>query len=139
MMSEVMLKSGMLMDALGYSIPDDQLTSVNSGAPVVRMEQVNRQEQSASLSADASIESTIQSVEQEKVGPTTKEELREIIRDFEEEIGKSEPDDDRVKQLISTIREKSTDVAANLLMLALQYGVLRAHRFSLNLTPCWIR
>ena len=55
-MSEVVMKSGRLMDALGYSVPDEQLIGTGSEAPIVKMEQVNRQEQSASLSANVSIE-----------------------------------------------------------------------------------
>lgn len=132
-MSEVVLKSGRLIDHLGYTIPEDQLSNSNSDAPIIQMEQTNQQEQTANQSTTITVESTIEQISHLRKTPAEKEDLEKIVSEFEDEISKDDTDQSRIKQLIQTANEKSPDVAANLLMLALQHGIIQASQFLSNL------
>lgn len=126
MANEVVLKSGRLIDYLGYTIPNDHRISANTDSTIIRMEQTTQQEQQQST--EITIDSTIRQIRESRNTPSDKDELEKLVREFEDEISKEDTDQSRVQQLIQKADEKSTDVAANLLMLALQYGILQASK-----------
>lgn len=124
MANEVVLKSGRLIDYLGYTIPENQRISGNTDSTIIRMEQANQQ--TATQSTAVTIESTLEQITNSRNTPAEKNQLEEIVHEFENEIAKDDTDQSRIQELIQKADEKSTDVAANLMMLALQYGVIQA-------------
>ncbi|EMA45704.1 hypothetical protein C448_06905 [Halococcus morrhuae DSM 1307] len=88
------------------------------------MEQTNQQEQRQST--EITIKSTIRQIRKSRNTPSDKDELEELVREFEDEISKEDADQSRIQEIIQKADKKSTDVAANLLMLALQYGIIQA-------------
>ncbi|MGN8217049.1 hypothetical protein ACTG0T_01685 [Halococcus morrhuae DSM 1307] len=124
MANEVVLKSGRLIDYLGYTIPDNHRIRANTDSTIIRMEQTNQQEQRQST--EITIKSTIRQIRKSRNTPSDKDELEELVREFEDEISKEDADQSRIQEIIQKADKKSTDVAANLLMLALQYGIIQA-------------
>jgi predicted lipid-binding transport protein (Tim44 family) len=80
----------------------------------------------AQHSVQVSVDSTMEQISHLRTPQATREELEDIVQEFENEISDVDPDQSRVQELINKADEKSTDVAANLLMIAIQSGILKA-------------
>ena len=59
------------------------------------------------------------------MSPDDKEELKEIVQEFHNEIEDGR-DESKIKELLSRAQEYSVDVAAKMGILALQYGLVGA-------------
>lgn len=114
---DIKAKSGRLADALGYELPD--LTKQHTGdLTLVRVSQNQSQEQSS----EVTIETTLQLINNLTLSQEMKNDLRESVEEFNNELSSEEPDEGKLAQILSTVYEKSPEVAANLLILTLQQG-----------------
>lgn len=84
----------------------------------------NTQNAQQSISNEVTVESTLELVEHLSRRSEIKEELRNLIQQYQEEITQDEPDKSLLRRLIGNAKEKSPELAANLGMLALQQGLI---------------
>ena len=118
---EVRLKSAQLADAIGYDLPE--ATQADSELSLVTVESHHNTEQTVNQSQSLSFDQTIQMVDILPRDSETKEELRAIVDDFQDELDKKDPDESRLRQFLTQAESKSTEIAANLAMLALKKGL----------------
>jgi hypothetical protein len=113
------MKCGQLADALEHNIPERKLEA-SGDITVVSMaaEQSNEQ----SMNQEVSIDQVIEMVNYTTLGESKKEELQDVVRQFEDELY-GDRDPSTLRKLLSKAEEYSTDTAAKLAMLALQQGV----------------
>lgn len=130
-MRDIKLKSGRLIDRLGYSIPDDQLLDSDSGRTVIQMvEQSGELNQTTRQSAEIGIETTIEQINHlpDKT-VEEKKKLRGITRDFKDELDSEDPDNSRLDELIQSARQITPQVAVNLISLGVSQGVIEAGQY----------
>ena len=73
---------------------------------------------------EVSVESIIELIDLDPQIQNNKEEVKETVRQFNEELESDEPDSGRLRQFISDAKGYSTSVAAKLAMLGLQAGAV---------------
>jgi glycogen debranching enzyme len=81
------------------------------------------------VSQEVSIENVIEMVNYTTLNQAKQEELREIIRDFEDELSAEEPDTSKLRDFIESAKGYSVDVSAKLAMLALSHGIVDVLKF----------
>jgi hypothetical protein len=105
-----------MADALGVEVDNFEKQASAEGMTVVNVNQ------SVQQSVDVSVNSVMQLVNNLPRKDTEKEELREIVNQYKEELDSSEPDSSTLRKLIDDAREYSKDVAVRLTMLGLKNG-----------------
>jgi len=106
-----------MADALGVEVESFEKQASTEGMTVVHVNQ------SVQQSVDVSIEGVMQLVNNLPREDTEKEELREIVKQYREELNEGEPDISILRRLIDNAREYSKEVAVKLAMVGLQNGV----------------
>ena len=114
------MKCGQLADALGYDLPESKLESQGDVTVISMAAQQSNQQ---SVSQEVSIDQVIEMVNYTTLGQTQQEELKDVVREFKEELD-GDQDSGTLRQLLNKAEEYSTDVAAKLAMLALQNGIV---------------
>ena len=117
-----------LADALDIDLEDLEDSStrgelrpinVSVGQTVDQSQQQNQQQAQTQY---VDIDTIVEDVERQTMPPDEKEELKQIIREFEDELN-GERDESKLRQLLTRAEEYSVDVVAKLGILGLQYGV----------------
>lgn len=116
---EVKMKCAQLAEALGYDLPKTELESAGD-MTVITM--ANEQTSEQSVSQEVSVDNVVEMVNYTTLNQSQQAELKEIVRDFNEEVD-GEQDPSTLRDLLSKAEGYSTDVAAKLAMMALQHGI----------------
>ncbi len=82
------------------------------------------QEANPELNQNVNVESIIELVQLDPQVQNDREEMIELIKQFEKELNSENPDSGRLRQFIADAKEYSTSVAAKLAMLGLQHGAV---------------
>ena len=127
MPQQVRSKVSSLADALGIDLADLKDDSSEELRPIeltvsndVDVDQQQEQFQQQQQYVD--IERILEDVERATMAPANKEELKEIVEEFHDEL-ENETDESRLHQLLNRAEEYSVDVTAKLGILGLQYGI----------------
>lgn len=119
---EIRSRCERIANALSYDLPDVSGEVMPDEMTIITVEAAQSTHQS--VSNNVTIESTLELVNHLSRSQGTKEELRDLIERYEEELSQDEPDESVLRQLLTKTRDKSTDVATNLAALALQQGLI---------------
>ena len=77
--------------------------------------------QEQTVRQEASVATLYEQVEDaEDLTGEEQEEIRQLIDDYKDELEKESPDKSRIKQLVQSVKDRSPDVAASMIALALQ-------------------
>jgi hypothetical protein len=125
---EVKMKCGQLADALGYDLPESELER-SGDITVISLQSDLSQTSEQTVSQEVSIENVIEMVNYTTLNQAKQEELREIIRDFKDELSAEEPDTSKLRNFIESAKGYSVDVSAKLAMLALSHGIVDVLKF----------
>lgn len=106
-----------MADALGVNVKDFERRVSAEGIPVIHVNQ------SVHQSVDISVEGVMQIVNNLPRDKTEKEEFREIVEAYREELNSGSPDKSELRRLIDDARNYSKDVAVKLAMIGLQKGI----------------
>lgn len=132
---KVKLKTELIADALGLGDDFDRPTDEDE-MPIISLEyapsqdnvQEAHQEANPEMTQEAnqevSVESIMELIELDTQVQGNQEEVKELVRRFEEELESEDPDSGRLRQFIDDAKDYSTSVAAKLSMLGLQHGVI---------------
>lgn len=124
---EVKSATSQLADALGIDLSDLQKDVTDELRPIeltvsqdVDVDQQQQQKQQQQQYVD--VDQILEEIDQEMMPPGEKEELKEIVTEFRDEL-ESDVDESRLRQLLNRTEEYSVDVTAKLAILGLQYGI----------------
>jgi len=124
---EVKSRTSKLADALDINLGDLKNDTIEDLRPIelnvshdVDVDQ--QQEQSQQQQQYVDIEQILEDVDRATMPPESKEELKEIVEEFHDEL-ENKTDESRLHQLLNRAEEYSVDVTAKLGILGLQYGI----------------
>lgn len=106
-----------MADSLGVEVEDFERQASAEGMTVIHVNQ------SVQQSIDVSIEGVMQIVNNLPRDEADKEELREIVEEYREELNNESPHKSELRDLIDRARDYSKDVAVKLAMVGLQKGI----------------
>jgi len=122
-LEKVKLKTEQIADVLdlgdGFERPADE-----SGMQQIVIEQNSSQSNTQEVNQDISFEAVMQLIEYDPQVQQNKDEVEELVKEFQEELEKEDCDPDVLRKLISEVKDYSASVGAKLAMLALQKGVV---------------
>lgn len=122
-LKEVKMKCGQLADVLGYDIPESELER-SGDITVVSLQSEQQQSAEQSVSQEVSIENVLEMVNYTALNQTKQEQLKDIVREFDDELAKNDPDPSKLRNFIESAKGYSVDVSAKLAMLALGEGIV---------------
>jgi len=118
---EIRSRCEKMANALGYELPErDSGTRSSDQMVMVSVEQ----EASQDVDQEVSVESIMQLIDVDPQVQGNKEEVKEIVRNFEEALEQESPDEGRLRQFIEEAKNHSTSVAAKMGVRALQAGAV---------------
>jgi hypothetical protein len=106
-----------IADILGLDTDDFREPSTQDSFNTIHFEANQSVEQSVS------VQNIVEMVNMQMMPESDKEELREVIEEFDEELEQDDPDKSRLVGLLDTAREYRPDIALQLGALALQNGI----------------
>jgi len=101
-------------------INTDDFGSDSSGGP----QNVVRVEQNQSMEQEVTMELIMQLIDVDPQVQGSRDEVKELLREFEDELSREDPEPSVLRQFIKEMREYSTSVAAKMAIRALQAGVV---------------
>ena len=131
----VKLRTEQIADTLGLGDDFDRPTDEDE-MPIISLEyapsqeNVQRTHQEANpkmtqeANQDVSVELIMQLIDLNPQVQGNQDEVKELVRRFEEELESENPDSGVLRQFIADAKEYSTSVAAKLAMLGLQHGAI---------------
>lgn len=120
---EIKMKCGQLADVLGYELPESELKQAGD-ITVISLQSDQTQTAEQMVTQDVSIENVMEMVNYTTLNQAKEEELRKIVREFEDELSKDDPNSGRLREFIESAKSYSVDVSAKLAMLALSNGLV---------------
>lgn len=124
---QVRSNTSRLADALGIDVSEleaeqgDELHPINVTVEQ-DVDQAQQQAQAQQQQQYVDIDEVLEDIDRSTMPPGEKEELKDIVREFHEEL-EGDRDTSRLKRLLGRAEEYSVDVVAKLGILGLQYGV----------------
>lgn len=119
---EVKLKTLQIADSLNLNTDDFEEVSQSGEFAVINLNQEQAQEQAQSQTQRITVEQIIEDIEGMMISPDDREELKELVREYENELDSDDPDPSRLREIISRVRDYSDDAARKLIMLATERG-----------------
>lgn len=119
---EVKLNVLKIADSLGLDTDDFQQSSSSETLTTINIQQEQNQEQTQSQIQRVTVEQVIEDVEGLMISPDDKEELQELVREYETELESEDPDPSRFRDIVNSAENYSDDVARKLIMLATERG-----------------
>lgn len=119
---EVKMKCGQLADVLGYEIPESELEKAGD-ITVISLQSDQTQTADQTMTLENSIEQAMEMINYTTLNQPRKEELREIVRSFGEELDNN-ADPTVIRDLIKNAKDYSVDVSAKMAMIALSAGLV---------------
>jgi len=118
---EVRSRAEKIANAIGYDLPEPEARSTSTSQMVmVQVEQ--NQEATQEVHQEVTVEQIQQTIQSLPRPSSQKEELEEVLDEFEAEL-EGEQDESRLRRLLSKASDISEDVAAQMAMRALTYGI----------------
>lgn len=118
---EIRSRCEKIANALDYELPERE--SGRRGADQMVMVSVE-QESTQEVDQEVTVESIMQLVDVDPQVQGNREEVKELVRKFEDELGKDDPDEGGLRRFIEEAKEYSTSVAAKMAIRALQAGAI---------------
>jgi hypothetical protein len=103
-----------------FEVDQGDGNSSDTNSTVINITQA--QGQSQKQSQRLSIGEINRNIEQQDIREYSKEELRKLIREYEEELSKEEPDASKLRSIVKKSKDYSSDIARQLGILALEHG-----------------
>lgn len=113
----VKMRALQMADALGMEVENFEKQASKEGMTLI---QVN---QSVAQTVDASFTGVTQLINNLPRDEGDKEQLRELVKKFQEEVQSEQPDESTIRSLIDEAREYSKDVAVKLALAGLNKGI----------------
>lgn len=121
---EIRSRCEKMANALGYELPD--LASGSSSDQMVMVSVDSSQQNTQNVSQSVSVESIQQLVDLDPQVRGNREELKELVEQFDEELQAEDPDSSVLREFLTEAKQYSTSVAAKMAVRALQIGGLAA-------------
>lgn len=119
---DIKLKTLKIADALDLDTDDFEELSQSDKFAVINFNQEQTQEQAQTQVQRVTIDQIIEDVDRMMMTPDEKEELKDLIQEYEEELEKEDPDASRLREIAAKARDYSDDVTRKLVMLATERG-----------------
>lgn len=123
LIQDVKLKTLKIADLLDLDTADFEELSSSGEFAVINVQQNQAQEQAQTQVQRVTVENILEDVEGMMTSPEEKEELRDLVQEFEEELENDDTDPSRLRKIIAKAREYSDDIARKLIMMATERGV----------------
>lgn len=120
---DIKLKTLKIADLLDLDTDDFEELSSSGEFAVINVHQDQVQHQAQSQVQRVTVENIVEDIDGLMTSPEEKEELRDLVQEFEGEIESEETDVSRLRQIIAKAREYSNDIAKKLIMMATERGV----------------
>ena len=118
---EVRSRSEKIANAIGYDLPETESNTTSTDRMVmVKVEQ--NQEATQEVHQEVTVDQIQQTIQSLPRPATQKEELEELLDEFESELN-GDQDETRLRKLLSKASNISEDVAAQMATRALTYGI----------------
>ena len=118
---EIRSRCEKIANALDYELPERESGSRRANQMVmVSVEQESTQE----VDQEVTVESIMQLIDVDPTVQGSRDELKELVEEFEEELDEDDSDEGRLRQFIEEAKEYSTSVAAKMAIRALQAGAI---------------
>ena len=111
-----------IADLLELNTDDFEELSQSEEFAVINVKQEQTQEQVQEQTQIVTVEQIIEDVEGMMMAPDDKEELKGLVREYEDELDNDDPDPSRLRDIATKAKEYSDDVARKLIMLATERG-----------------
>lgn len=119
---DVKLKTLKIADALDLDTNDFEQLSDDSDFAVININQEQNQDQAQTQVQRVTVEQVIEDVNRMMIGPDEKEELKDLIQEYEAELEDNDTDPSRLRQIAAKAGDYSDDAARKLVMLATEKG-----------------
>jgi flagellar motility protein MotE (MotC chaperone) len=90
---------------------------------VINVQQGQSQEQAQTQTQRVTVENIFEDIDGMMTSPEEKDELRDLVQDFEKELESDDADPSRLRKIIAKARDYSDDIARKLIMMATERGV----------------
>lgn len=120
---DIKLKTLKIADILDLDTGDFEELSSSDEFAVINVQQNQAQEQAQTQVQRITVENILEDVDGLMTSAEEKEELRELVGEFEEELENDDTDVSRLRQIIAKAQEYSDDIARKLIMMATERGV----------------
>ena len=118
---EIRSRCEKIANALDYELPKRDSGSRRADQMgMVSVEQESTQE----VDQEVTVESIMQLIDVDPTVQGNRDDLKELVEEFEEELDKGDSDEGRLRQFIEEAKEYSTSVAAKMAVQALQAGAI---------------
>ena len=118
---EIRSRCEKMANALDYNLPERESGARRANQMVmVSVDQESTQE----VNQEVTVESIMQLIDVDPTVQGDREELKELVKKFEEEIEEDNSDEGRLRQFIDEAKNYSTSVAAKMAIRALQAGAI---------------
>jgi flagellar motility protein MotE (MotC chaperone) len=123
LIQDIKLKTLQIADLLDLDTGDFEELSSSGEFAVINVQQDQAQEQAQTQIQRVTVENILEDVDGLMTSPEEKEELRDLVEEYEEELEGDDTDVSRLRQIIAKAREYSDDIARKLVMMATERGV----------------
>lgn len=123
LIQDIKLKTLQIADLLDMDTGDFEELSSGGEFAVINVQQDQAQQQSQTQAQRVTTENIIKDVDGLMTSIEEKEELRDLVEEYEDELESDDTDVSRLKQIIAKAREYSDDIARKLIMMATERGV----------------
>lgn len=118
---EIRSRCEKIANALGYELPERE----SGGRQANQMVMVSvEQESTQEVEQEVTMESIMQLLDIDPQVQGNRDEVKDLVERFEEELGADDPDEGRLRQFIEEAKQYSTSVAAKMAIRALQAGAI---------------
>lgn len=114
---KIKLNTLKIADILGLDTDDFQQPSSSDSLATINIQQQQ------SVSQSVTVNNLLKQVDNRMMSEPDKEELKDVIREYEAEVESDEPDKSKLQELLNKAREQSPDIALKLGMIGLERGI----------------
>jgi len=119
---EIKLETLKIADTLDLDTDDFEDISSSGEFAVINVQQGQSQEQTQTQIQRVTIENILDDIDGMMTSPEEKDELRDLVQEFEEELESDDTDPSRLRKIIAKARDYSDDIARKLIMMATERG-----------------
>ncbi|GGM39983.1 hypothetical protein [Haloarcula argentinensis] len=123
LIQDIKLKTLQIADLLNLETGDFEELSSGGEFAVINVQQDQAQEQAQTQVQRVTVENILEDIDGLMTSPEEKEELQDLVGEFEDELESDDTDTSRLRQIIAKAREYSDDIARKLIMMATERGV----------------
>lgn len=120
---EIRSRCEKMANALDYELPE-RGPGGSRADQMVMVSVDSRQETTQEVNQQVTVESIMQLIDVDPQVQGNREDVKELVQKFEDELENDEPDPGTLRQFIEKAKEYSTSVAAKMAIRALQAGVV---------------